>query len=316
MTTKQKKLSTGIGNLSLTSPLIAASGTFGYAQELEGLVDLKYFGAITTKTITIKPRPGNPPPRLVETPCGLLNSIGLDNPGIDIFLKEKWPYLAKLKTPVIVSIGGESISEFVQLAKRLDKISNLKAIEVNISCPNIKRVQSTEYRVQSNSMFAQNANDTFEIVSTLRKLTKKTLIVKLTPNVTDISEIALACEKAGADVISLVNTYYGLVLDINTRKPILANVTGGLSGPAIKPLGLYATYKTFTAVKLPIIAGGGIMNAQDAIEYLICGASALSLGTANFINPKAAKEILEGIERYLRKHKIRNIRSLKGSLLA
>ncbi|MEW6008262.1 MAG: dihydroorotate dehydrogenase [Candidatus Omnitrophota bacterium] len=307
MTTKQKNLSTRIGNLSLISPLIAASGTFGYAQELEGLVDLKYFGAITTKTITVKPRPGNPPPRLVETPCGLLNSIGLDNPGIDAFLDEKLPYLAKLKIPVIVSIGGESIEEFAQLTKRLDKISSLKAIEINISCPNIKKVHGQ-------TMFSQDAKSTFEVVKSVRKLTKKTLIVKLTPNVTDISEIALASEEAGADAVSLVNTYFGLAVDIDKRKPVLANITGGLSGPAIKPLGLFATYKTFCAVKLQIIAGGGIMNSQDAIEYLLCGASALSLGTVNFVNLNASKEILSGIKKYLKENNISNIKNLIGTL--
>jgi dihydroorotate dehydrogenase (NAD+) catalytic subunit len=346
-------LATKIGKLSLRSPLIAASGTFGYAQGLAGLVELKYMGAIITKTITLKERPGNPAPRLVETACGLLNAIGLDNPGLDAFMKEKWPYLSQLEIPVIVSIGADNPGEFVQLARCLDEAPELKAIEVNISCPNIKsqviprlrsglpsvashkssldfaslaslgtardslRLQVTSRKHATCDMrplIAQDAQATAKVVAAVRQATKKTLIVKLTPNVTDIAPIAVAAVRAGADALSLVNTYYGMSVDIKTKRPHLANVTGGLSGPAIKPLSLYAVHKIYRAVRVPIIAGGGIMQAEDAIEFLLCGATALSLGTVNFINTRANKEIAEGIEKYLSEHKITRIRNLTGGL--
>ncbi|MBU2540331.1 MAG: dihydroorotate dehydrogenase [Candidatus Omnitrophica bacterium] len=314
MAVKQKNLSVRIGKLALSSPLIAASGTFGYGQELEGLIDFKDFGAIITKTITLKARKGNPPPRLIETPWGLLNSIGLENPGIDVFLRDKWPYLARLKTPVIISIGGETKDEFVRLTKRLDRLEDLKAIEVNISCPNIKKAKIKKRKTQGLTMFSQGIDETFAVVKVVRKLTSKTLIVKLTPNVTDISSIAIAASSAGADALCLVNTYFGMAVDIQNRRPQLANITGGLSGPAIKPLSLYAVYKTYKAVRKPIIGGGGIMNSADAIEFLTCGATALSLGTVNFINTKAPKEILTGIKGYLKKNKIKDIYKLRGSL--
>ncbi len=303
----QKNLSIKIGKLRLSSPLIAASGTFGYAKELDGLVDFNCFGALITKTVTLGPLTGNKPPRIVETPCGLLNSIGLENPGINIFLEEKWPYFAELNLPVIISIGGKTKNEFIRLIERLDEVKNLSAIEVNISCPNIAKARGA-------TMFSQDADETYNLIKALRRITKKTLIVKLTPNVTDIAQIAASAAKAGADVLSLVNTYFGMSLDINSRKPILGNIIGGLSGPAIKPLSLYALYQVQKTVKLPIIAGGGIMDTKDALEFLICGADALSLGTVNLINTKAASEILQGIKKYLQKNKMSSIRRLIGSL--
>lgn len=314
MPNKKNNLSVRIGDLELSTPLIAASGTFGYAQELEGLVDFENFGAIITKTITLEPLRGNDPPRLFETCCGLLNSIGLENPGMEEFLEEKWPYLSGLKLPVIVSIGGKTKEEFVKLVRELEKIKNLKAIEVNISCPNIKKAQSKKQKAKNIYMFSQDALETFDLVDELRELTKKTLIIKLTPNVTDIASIAVSAQDAGADAISIVNTFFGMGIDIKSRKPVLANVIGGLSGPAIKPLSLYNLYQVRKSVCIPIIAGGGIMNASDAIEFLICGSGALSLGTVNFINPKAAGEILSGVEGYLIKNNIKDLKGLSGSL--
>lgn len=314
MKNKQNNLSTRIGGLELSTPLITASGTFGYAEELEELVDFKSFGALITKTITLEPLRGNDPPRLFETCCGLLNSIGLENPGMDEFLEEKWPYLSGLKLPVIVSIGGKTREEFIKLIRGLEKIKSLKAIEVNISCPNVKKNQSKKQKAKNIYMFSQDGAETFDLVEELRELTKKTLIIKLTPNVTDIANIALAAQDAGADAVSIVNTYFGMAVDIKSRRPVLANIIGGLSGPAIKPLSLYALYQVRKAVKIPIIAGGGIMNALDAIEFLICGANALSLGTVNFINPKAGEEILNGIQEYMSKNNIKNLKEFSESL--
>ncbi len=294
--------------------MVTASGTFGYAQELEGLVDFKNFGALITKTITLEPLRGNDPPRLFETCCGLLNSIGLENPGMDEFLEEKWPYLSGLKLPVIVSIGGKTKEEFVKIVRELEKIKNLKAIEVNISCPNIKKAQSKKQKAKNTYMFSQDALETFDLVDELRELTKKTLIIKLTPNVTDIASIAVSAQDAGADAISIVNTYFGMAVDIKSRRPVLANIIGGLSGPAIKPLSLYALYQVRKSIKIPVIAGGGIMDADDAIEFLICGATALALGTVNFINPKAGADILSGIQEYLAKNNIKDLKDLTGSL--
>lgn len=314
MPINKKDLSIRIGKLELATPLIAASGTFGYVEELDGLVDLKCFGALTTKTITLQPLRGNDPPRLVETPAGLLNSIGLENPGVEDFLEAKWPYLAALKIPIIISIGGKTKEEFVKLVSILERVKGLQAIEVNISCPNIRKTQGPKRRGQNATMFSQDAQETHDLVDELRALTKKTLIVKLTPNVTDIASIAVAATRAGADAISLVNTYLGMAVDIKSRRPVLANIIGGLSGPAIKPLSLYALYQVRKSICVPIIAGGGIMNADDAVEFLICGASALSLGTINFIDTSACKNILSGICGYLKAHELKNIRELITSL--
>ena len=304
-------LSVNIGKLKLKNPVVVASGTFGYAEEFEGFFNLKTVGAIVTKTITLEPRQGNPPPRITETPCGLLNSIGLANDGYENFLKDKLPYLRRLGLPLIVSVSAEEKKEFKEIVRRLDRLEEVDAIELNISCPNIKDIRAKK---EDFKLISQDPRATYEVVNSLRPLTKKTLIVKLSPNVSDIIEIAKSAQSSGADAISLVNTFYGMSLDINTRKPRLANLIGGLSGPAIRPLALAAVYRVASKVKIPVIGMGGIMNAADALEFIIAGASAVSIGTANFINPRSALEVLEGIKKYLRKNKIKNINRIIGSI--
>jgi dihydroorotate dehydrogenase (NAD+) catalytic subunit len=298
-------LSVKIGKLKLNNPVLVSSGTFGCGEEFKDLIDLSKLGAIITKTVTLAPVRGNPMPRTIEAPCGLLNSIGLENQGIDDFLKHKIPFLAKLKTAVIVSITGELSQDFERLTGILDKQSAVDGIELNISCPNIRG---------KTKLIAQDSKATYRAVRAARKNTKKTLITKLSPNVTDIVEIAKAAQKAGADALSLINTVYGMSIDLNKRKPHLASRFGGLSGPAIKPIALYMVYQVAKAVRLPIIGMGGIMTAQDALEFILTGAAAIAVGTANFINPKASIEIIQGIKQYLVKHKIKDIRSLVGAL--
>lgn len=301
-----------IGRLRLKNPVMVASGTFGYAEEFKGFVDLKKIGAIVTKTITLNPRKGNPPPRTCETAAGMLNSIGLENPGVEIFIKEKLPFLRQTGVPIIISIASEGDpKEFIELSQRLDSLKEVSAIELNISCPNIKP-QATSHKSQG--LISQDPHATYEVVKGVRKVTRKTLITKLSPNVTDIAEIARAAESAGTDAISLVNTFYGMSIDVATKMPKLGNVIGGLSGPAIKPLALFMVREVYQKTRLPIIGMGGIMNVYDALEFFITGATAVSIGTANFINPKITVEIIEGVELYLRKNKINNIASLIGSI--
>lgn len=298
-----------IGKLQLNNPVMVASGTFGYAEEFKDFIDLNKLGALVTKTITLKPRQGNPPARTCETPAGLLNSIGLENPGIEGFIQEKLPFLKKIGVPLIVSIASEGDSEeFVSLSRRLDKIWEVSAIELNISCPNIKRVH------QKGGLISQDARATYEVVKAVRKVTKKTLITKLSPNVTDITEIARAAESAGSDCLALINTLSGMSIDVNARRPKIAMGTAGLSGPAIRPVAVRMVWEVYKKVKIPIIGMGGIMDTESALEFFIAGASAISVGTANFINPQATIEIIEGLKKYLEKHKISDIKTLIGSL--
>jgi len=279
-----------IGKIKLKNPVMVASGTFGYAEEFEGLVDLKKLGAIVTKTITIKARAGNPMPRICETTSGILNSIGLQNEGVENFIKEKLPYLSKLDVPVIVSISGDSTKEFCQLAERLDKVKGVDGLELNISCPNVNR----------QGLIAQCKDSTHELVKNVRNNTNKTLITKLSPNVTDIVEIAKAACSAGSDAVSLVNTFLGMAIDIETEKPKLGNIVGGLSGPCIKPLALRMVWEVAKNIKKPVIGMGGIMNAEDAIEFLIAGAKAVQVGTANFVEPGICERIVKGVERWIK----------------
>jgi dihydroorotate dehydrogenase (NAD+) catalytic subunit len=297
-----------IGNLKLKNPVILASGTAGFGKEIKDFIDINQLGAIVTKTVTLNKRKGNPPPRVLETAGGLLNSIGLANGGLKDFMFKKIPFLEKLKVPVIVSIAGDTIDEFVILAKELSKAVCVRAIEVNLSCPNIYH-KGTRF-----PLLAQDKKAVEKIISKLRKETKNTLIAKLSPNVTDIKEIVKAAERGGADAVSLVNTYPAMLVDTNTMKPKLGGVTGGLSGPAIKPLALKCVRDAYKAIKIPIIGVGGIMKANDAVEFLICGASAIQVGTASFVNPRASLEVLNGIETYLKKKKIKSIKSLTGKL--
>jgi len=294
-----------LGKLYLKNPVLVASGTFGYAQEFAPYLNLKSLGGIITKTITLSPRKGNPPPRIVETSSGMLNSIGLQNDGLENFVKNRLPYLQKLKVPIIVSIGGDFDEEYVILAKRLDKVKKISAIELNISCPNIKNKKM---------MVAQDKEATFELVNKVRSVTDKTIITKLSPNVTDITEIAKAAEDAGSDAVSLINTLYGMAIDIKAKAPLLANTYGGLSGPAIKPIAVYMVWRVFQTIKIPIIGMGGIMDPEDAIEFFIAGASAICVGTGNLVDPSLAEKIVKGIRQYLKNNKIRNLKHLRGSL--
>jgi dihydroorotate dehydrogenase (NAD+) catalytic subunit len=307
-----------IGQLKLKNPVMVASGTFGYAEEFKDFIDLKSLGAIVTKTITFSPRAGNPPARTCETPAGMLNSVGLQNPGLEVFIKEKLPVLKKIGVPVIVSIAAEhDLEEFVHIAKRLEKLREVGAIELNISCPNIANSQSGKQRPQCRGgaqLVAQDARATYALVEKVRSVTGKTLITKLTPNVTCISDVALAAQKAGSDAVSLINTLGGMSIDVEARKPKLASVAGGLSGPAIRPVAVKMVWETYQRINIPIIGMGGIIDASSALEFFIAGATAVSVGTANFMNPRASIEILAGIRRYLRVHRISQIKTLIGSL--
>ena len=308
MGVKLNGLATKIGSLKLNNPVIAASGTFGYGQEYKDLVRPSILGAIITKSITLAPSTGNAPPRIWESTAGMLNSIGLQNDGIEDFLDNKLSYLNDSGTNIIVSIAGKRKNEYAELAKRLD-VATVGAIEVNISCPNIEHHGKAR-------LFAQDIKATSAIVRAARRATKKTLIVKLSPNVTDIAEIAKAAEGAGADAISLINTLIGMDVDIVTQKPRLGNITGGLSGPAIKPIALCMTWQVYRAVKVPIIGMGGITSTEDALAFFLCGASAVQVGTANFVNPQVMPSIIDGLSNYLKKHKIKSIRELIGKLKA
>jgi dihydroorotate dehydrogenase (NAD+) catalytic subunit len=295
-----------IGKLKLRNPVMAASGTFGYAEEFADFMDLRQLGAVVTKTITLKPRQGNPPPRTCETPAGMLNSIGLENPGIEVFLKEKLPLLKKIGIPVIVSIASEGgQGEFVELARRLAKIREVAAVELNISCPNIRGKPL---------LISQNAKSTYELTMAVRRVIKKTLIVKLSPNVTDIAEIAQAAQAGGSDAVSLINTLVGMSIDTEKFQPKLAAVTGGLSGPAIRPIAVRIVWEVYKKIKIPIIGMGGIINTSDAVEFFLAGATAVSVGTANFINPRATIEIIQGLKDYLAKNKFKSIRQVIGKL--
>lgn len=303
---KTANLKVKIGTLYLKNPIMVASGTFGYAEEFKDFIDLRRLGAVVTKTITLNPRKGNIPPRTCETPAGMLNSIGLENPGIDKFIKDKLPALTKIGIPIIVSISSESDpQEFIALAKRINKIREVQAIELNISCPNIR----------ATGLISQDAKATYALVNKVRKVTKKTIITKLTPNVTDIAIIAKAAESAGSDAVSLINTLSGMSIDIEKQKPKIASITAGLSGPAVRPIAVRMVWEVYQKIKIPIIGMGGIIDAESALEFFIAGATAIAIGTANFINPKASIEIVEGIEKYLIKNKIKSIDGLTGSLI-
>ena len=298
-------LRTKIGPLQLKNPVITASGTYGYGREYSSIVDVNQLGGIVVKGISLKPRPGNPPPRIVETPCGMLNAIGLANVGIEAFLKEKLPWLKKLDTVVIANIYGHSIEEYGLLAAELRGVEGISAIEVNISCPNVER---------GGMAFGTDPGVAAQVTETVRKNTDKPTIVKLSPNVTDIREIAKAVEMAGADVLSLTNTLTGMAVDIERRRPKLANVSGGLSGPAIRPVALFMVYQVVRSVRVPVIGMGGIMNERDALEFLIAGARAVQVGTANFVDPQAPIRIIEGLKDYCRKNEIGSLEEIIGSL--
>jgi dihydroorotate dehydrogenase (NAD+) catalytic subunit len=298
-------LTVRLGKLTLPNPIVCASGTFGFGDELKGLTDYKAIGAVVAKTITLNPREGNAPPRIYETPLGVINSVGLQNPGLEAFVRENLPALRKIPCKKIVSIGGFCDDEYVKCLKRLDKEPGIDAFEINLSCPNVRLKK----------LVSQSARSTLSLTRKLRRLTKKTLLVKITPEVNDVAEIAKAVEAGGADAVSLVNTYFSMAINIETRRPYLGNIYGGYSGPAIKPMSLYRVWRVAQSVKIPVIGGGGIQDARDAIEFLLAGASAVSLGTVNLVYPNVAQRVIKGIKTYMQRNKIKNIKKLQGALV-
>jgi len=294
-----------LGSLKLKNPVMVASGTFG--PEYGELLDINTLGAYIAKTITLNARIGNPPPRVCETPSGMLNAIGLENGGLDDFIKNKLPILRRLRIPVIASIAGDDPAEFRELARALGKIKRISALEINLSCPNVKHGKR-------NFLIAQDEEATYEIVRAVRRSTKLTIIAKLSPNVTDIKRIAKAAEKAGADAVSLINTLIGMAVDIEKKEPVLGNITGGLSGPAIKPVALNMVREAYSATKIPVIGIGGIMDYKDAVEFMLCGASAVQVGTANFVHPAASTGIVNGIKSYMAANGMKEIKELIGAL--
>jgi len=300
-------LSVKIGNLELKNPVMVASGTFGYASEFKDFIDLKKLGAIVTKTITLKPRQGNPTPRTCETPSGMLNSIGLENPGMEKFIQDKLPFLKKIGIPVIVSIAAEETpEEFAILVQKLDRLPEVAAIELNISCPNLAKTQ----------LIAQDVKETLELVTLVRKLTNKCLITKLSPNVSSITQIALAAQLGGSDAVALINTLGGMSIDVHKRTPKLGAWVGGLSGPAIRPVAVKMVWEAYNKIKIPIIGMGGIIDIDSALEFFIAGAAAVSVGTANFVNPRASLEINVGLKEYMLANQLQNLTALIGRLKA
>jgi len=298
-------LSTRLGPLILKNPVLTASGTFGYGIEFDSLVDLSRLGGIIVKGLSLQPSYGNPPPRIVETPCGMLNAIGLENIGIEAFITEKLPFLEKYQTPVIANIYGKRIEDYAALAARLDPVPGVAGVEVNISCPNVRA---------GGIAFGIDPKSAAKVTRAVKDQTSKLVIVKLSPNVSSISEIAASVEAAGADAVSLINTITGMAIDIKTRKPVLGNIIGGLSGPAIRPVALRMVWEASRAVDIPVIGIGGIVSYEDAIAFMIAGASAVEIGTANYMNPGISMDIIDGIEGFCRREGIMSMSELIGSL--
>jgi len=299
-------LKVNIGNVQLKNPVLTASGTFGYGFEFDDFFDVNLLGGIIVKGTTLEHREGNLYPRMAETPMGMLNAVGLQNKGIEYFVSQINPKLKKYNTHVIVNVSGSKIEDYLKVVEQLNDLDNIQAIELNISCPNVKT---------GGMAFGTSCESAAEITKEVRRLYKKTLIVKLSPNVTDIVAIAKSVEHAGADAISLINTLLGMAVNIKDRKPLLSTITGGLSGPAIKPIALRMVWQVCKAVKVPVIGLGGIMNAQDALEFILCGASAVQIGTANFIDPCVSLKIVEGIDAFFNQNGYKSIDEFKGSLI-
>ncbi len=297
------KLKIKIGTLEFKNPVMTASGTFGYGKEYMDFYDVQMLGGIVVKGTTGEKREGNPAVRMCETPMGMINAVGLQNKGVDYFCEQIYPLIKDYKTNVIVNVSGSSIEEYCTVAEKISELANIPAIELNISCPNVKK---------GGMGFGTNPDMAEEVVSQVRKVYKKHLIVKLTPNVTSIAEIAKAAEGAGADSLSMINTVLAMAVDAEKRKAVLSTITAGLSGPAIKPIGLRCVYQASKAVKIPIIGLGGISNATDAIEYILAGASAIQIGTQNFIDPCIGKKVVEGMQEYLNHHNIKHIWDIRG----
>lgn len=298
-------LSVRIGGLELKNPVMTASGTFGYGREYAEFFDLSLLGAVVVKGISLKPMQGNPPPRICETPSGMINAIGLQNVGLESFLKEKLPYLRNFRTRIVVNVLGSSIGEYSEICARL-AVEDVDAIELNVSCPNVK---------QGGLSFGTSVCELESLMKAVRKEARdKVLIVKLSPNVTDIRELARVAEACGADALSLINTITAMAIDIRTRRPRLANVIGGLSGPAIRPIAVRMVWEVYNTVKIPVIGIGGIMGFEDAVEFMLAGATAVQVGTANFIDPRSTVSIIDGLNRYLESERVEDINELVGGL--
>lgn len=298
-------LSVNIGKLNLSNPVMTASGTFGYGLEFQDFVDLEKIGGIIVKGTTLHHREGNPYPRMAETPMGMLNAVGLQNKGVHYFVDHIYPQIKDIRTNMIVNVSGSQVEDYAETASIINELENIPAIELNISCPNVK---------QGGMAFGVTAHGAAEVVSAVRKVYKKTLIVKLSPNVTDITEIARAAEGAGADSVSLINTLLGMAIDAEKRRPVLSTVTGGMSGAAVKPIALRMVWQVAKAVKIPVVGLGGIMNWKDAVEFLLAGATAIQIGTANFIDPAITVKVAEGINDYLDRHGYNSVRDIIGAL--
>jgi len=292
-------------DLSLKNPVMTASGTFGFGEEFEDFIDINRLGGILVKGTTRHHREGNPYPRMAETPSGMLNAVGLQNKGVENFCKEIYPRIKHYDTNILVNVSGSVIEDYVETAAMINELEHIPAIELNISCPNVK---------EGGMAFGTSCASAASVVKEVRKVYKKHLMVKLSPNVTDITEIAKAVEAEGADSVSLINTLLGMAINAETREPLLSTITGGLSGPCVKPVALRMVWQVFNAVKIPIVGLGGIMNAKDAIEFLLAGATAIQLGTANFIDPQVTVKVVEGIEEYMTRHNIQDINELIGGL--
>ena len=298
-------LSTKIHKLELKNPVCTASGTFGYGEEFADFFDPGLLGSIFIKGLTLKNRAGNPYPRMAETASGMLNAVGLQNKGIDHFIENIYPRIKEFDTHIIANVNGSTVEEYVELTERINELDHIPAIELNISCPNVK---------EGGMAFGVSCPSAVAVTEAVREVYDKTLIVKLSPNVTDIAEMALAVEGAGADSISLVNTFLGMAIDAETRKPLLSTITGGLSGPAIKPIALRMVWQVYKAVNIPVFGMGGIMNATDAIEFLLAGSSAVQVGTACFIDPQTPIKIIQGIEEYMERHGVKKVREIVGAI--
>jgi len=298
-------LKININGLEFKNPVLTASGTFGYGPEFEDFIDIAQLGGIIVKGTTLEHREGNPYPRMAETPSGMLNAVGLQNKGVDYFIQQIYPNIKKYNTNIIINVSGSKLEDYLAVIEKINDLDRIPAIELNISCPNVK---------QGGMAFGTSCASAAEITKAARKICKKTLIVKLSPNVTDITSIAKSVEAEGADSVSLINTLLGMAIHAETRKPVLSTITGGLSGPAVKPVALRMVWQVSKAVKIPVIGLGGIMTATDAIEFLLAGATAVQIGTANFIDPQISVKIVQGIEQYLARHKFTSVKEIIGSL--
>ena len=301
------KTAVNLNGLKLKNPVLTASGTFGYGPEFQDFIDIEKLGGYIVKGTTLHPRQGNPYPRMAETPSGMLNAVGLQNVGVDAFISDIYPRVKDIKSHAIVNVSGSKVEDYEETARKINELDNIPAIELNISCPNVK---------EGGMAFGTSCPAAAEVIKAVRKVYHKHLMVKLSPNVTNIADIAMVAEQEGADSVSLINTLLGMAIDVRTRKPVLSTITGGLSGPAVKPVALRMVWQVSQAVKIPVVGLGGIMTADDAIEFMLAGASAVQIGTANFIDPSVTMKIVEGIENYMLEHNVKDVNELIGGMIS